>query len=698
MYGEPQRRIRQSVKAFLGTALLFAVPGFLQANSSNGDQDTIPAIRTVLGTGHGVDLDAEERQAAQALGQAVAALEAGDLVTSRRHLDQASEAGPIADYVEWVRIRWLIAHGDNGQASKQALQLAGISSPTPLRAEFYRLAGEAFAQEGKWINAQSAWESALALTSDPAGRRSLEASLALARSAAPPSFLPNLQPSAEPTVAQRLPRRSPEAALASANAQVEEGRGAQAVESFREALAGGLQPPAVAEARLKLGIALFRLRRYDEALPVFEQMGLNSEGRFWRARTLARLGRVEESITGFEALAGTETGTVALQSAYLVATLLEGRGESLRAMAHYRRVASDSPDQDRAVAALWRLGWSAWKRGDFADARMYFSEMALRSTDESSRLQARYWKARASERLGRKDASRLEFESIASDWPLSYYGWRAQTRLGRLSPLWQRAKEDRVEGKIGGSAQALSEASAVRIALLTEAGLLPQARSELTANLGPVSGSAEKVRVGRLLIAAEDYHGAQQLVIEGGGMALAQGVRTGEESIFWLAWPAAYPALVEASLQNLDGVDPFLVWAIMREESGFRPRVMSSAGAMGLLQLMPNTARLQAERSGLPMLDEDERLFEPPVNIALGSAYLDYLFERFPARPSAMIASYNAGPNAVARWSFAKSEDDEWVENIPYVQTRRYVKRVLRSLYVYQALYGPESPLSIAIE
>ena len=271
------------------------------------------------------------------------------------------------------------------------MQLAGISSPTPLRAEFYRLAGEAFAQEGKWINAQSAWESALALTSDPEGRRSLETSLALARSAAPPS-LPNLQPSAEPTVAQRLPRRrSPEAALASANAQVEEGRGAQAVESFREALAGGLQPPAVAEARLKLGIALFRLRRYDEALPVFEQMGLNSEGRFWRARTLARLGRVEESITGFEALAGTETGTVALQSAYLVATLLEGRGESLRAMAHYRRVASDSPDQDRAVAALWRLGWSAWKRGDFADARMYFSEMALRSTDESSRLQARYW-------------------------------------------------------------------------------------------------------------------------------------------------------------------------------------------------------------------------------------------------------------------------------------------------------------------
>jgi soluble lytic murein transglycosylase len=100
----------------------------------------------------------------------------------------------------------------------------------------------------------------------------------------------------------------------------------------------------------------------------------------------------------------------------------------------------------------------------------------------------------------------------------------------------------------------------------------------------------------------------------------------------------------------------------------------------------------------LPALDEDERLLEPSVNIALGSAYLEYLFERFPERPSALIASYNAGPNAVGRWDFAESEDDEWVENIPYVQTRRYVKRVLRSLWAYQALYGPNATRSISTD
>ena len=141
---------------------------------------------------------------------------------------------------------------------------------------------------------------------------------------------------------------------------------------------------------------------------------------------------------------------------------------------------------------------------------------------------------------------------------------------------------------------------------------------------------------------------------------------------------------------GLTGVEPALVWAIMREESSFRPEVMSSAGAMGQLQVMPETARRQAQRSGVAPIEEDEELFEPVVNIGLGSAYLDYLAGRFPDRLSATIGGYNAGPNAVARWlrgEAGERDDDVWVEDIPYVQTRRYVKRVLRSLHVYRTFY-----------
>ena len=125
----------------------------------------------------------------------------------------------------------------------------------------------------------------------------------------------------------------------------------------------------------------------------------------------------------------------------------------------------------------------------------------------------------------------------------------------------------------------------------------------------------------------------------------------------------------------------------MREESGYRPSALSVAGARGLLQLMPETAVRLAREAGLPEPSPDA-LFDPQVNLALGSRYLAQLLDRFGGRASAAIASYNAGPQAVARWLEGSAlADDEWVESIPYDQTRAYVKRVLRSLQAYRVLY-----------
>ena len=141
-------------------------------------------------------------------------------------------------------------------------------------------------------------------------------------------------------------------------------------------------------------------------------------------------------------------------------------------------------------------------------------------------------------------------------------------------------------------------------------------------------------------------------------------------------------------------IDPALVWAIMREESGYRPWITSSAGARGLLQIMPETAERLARRNGFRDF-QPEDLYTPEVNIALGSAYLNELARRFPNRISAAIGSYNAGPRAVSDWlrgDRAELEDDAWVEEIPYQQTRTYVKRVLRSLVVYRAFYAPAAP------
>jgi soluble lytic murein transglycosylase len=134
-------------------------------------------------------------------------------------------------------------------------------------------------------------------------------------------------------------------------------------------------------------------------------------------------------------------------------------------------------------------------------------------------------------------------------------------------------------------------------------------------------------------------------------------------------------------------VDAELVYAVMREESGYRPKVVSLVGARGLLQIMPETGQRLASDLGIPFEPDD--LFDPEVNVRLGSYYLSELSRRFSGRDSAAIGSYNAGPEAVARWLDERGglEDDEWVETIPYSQTRSYVKRVLRSQWAYRTLY-----------
>ena len=176
--------------------------------------------------------------------------------------------------------------------------------------------------------------------------------------------------------------------------------------------------------------------------------------------------------------------------------------------------------------------------------------------------------------------------------------------------------------------------------------------------------------------------------------ALARGLQPGREALWWLSWPPAYRDVIAEVVPGTAGADAALVWAIMREESHYRPDARSVVGARGLLQLMPDTAAQLAGERGMSDFAEAD-LFDPRTNITLGAAYLADLSRRFDGRRSAAIGSYNAGPRKVAAWlegGGSALEDDVWVEAIPYDQTRGYVKRVLRSLHVYESFYGESVP------
>jgi soluble lytic murein transglycosylase len=200
-------------------------------------------------------------------------------------------------------------------------------------------------------------------------------------------------------------------------------------------------------------------------------------------------------------------------------------------------------------------------------------------------------------------------------------------------------------------------------------------------------GLDDRLALAALYADAGEYHRPQRLMVDAYQESLARGPAPGPVELWWHAWPVPFREAVKSAMQGRSGLEPELVYAIMREESGYRPEVLSVSGAVGLLQLMPDTARRVAAREALAQFSVDD-LVLPAVNIRLGAAYLDELLLRFSGNATAAIGSYNAGPHRVVKWlAGAPLEDDEWVETIPFQETRGYVKRVLRSMHAYRVLY-----------
>ncbi|MES2767902.1 MAG: transglycosylase SLT domain-containing protein [Bdellovibrionota bacterium] len=156
------------------------------------------------------------------------------------------------------------------------------------------------------------------------------------------------------------------------------------------------------------------------------------------------------------------------------------------------------------------------------------------------------------------------------------------------------------------------------------------------------------------------------------------------------AFPQAYEKFVTKSAEQF-GISESLIWGIMRTESFFRPQVKSSVGAMGLMQVMPLTASKMAEMMEMDAF-KTSQLFDPDVNVRVGAKYLQRLSKMFDGHLPLVAAGYNAGPHRVHAWvkNFGNLPLDEFIEHIPYSQTRGYAKKVLRSYYVYGSVYYPE--------
>ena len=325
---------------------------------------------------------------------------------------------------------------------------------------------------------------------------------------------------------------------------------------------------------------------------------------------------------------------------------------------------------DRDVAE-WRVR-VCLRQGDWNAALSWLDRLSAPERD-SPRWQ--YWRGRVLETLGRNEEAKPAYRTIAGQ--RDYYGFLAADRLGAPYVI---------------ASTPLTVPAAELEALLTRSPGLQRARELYVLGREP-DAEAEWRRV------IQEFD--RPALLQAAALAQrwewhAQAIATVSRAEYWddleLRFPLAYRDGVVNQARAGD-LDPAWVYAVIRQESGFRPTARSPVGALGLMQIMPATGR-QIARNLRDTAPDDPPLLQPDANIRYGVHYLRRMLERLQDNPLLATAAYNAGPNKVARWlpDRAAVPADVWVETIPYRETRVYVQRVMEYATIYQHRLGSPEP------
>ncbi|MDE0882850.1 MAG: lytic transglycosylase domain-containing protein, partial [Myxococcota bacterium] len=372
---------------------------------------------------------------------------------------------------------------------------------------------------------------------------------------------------------------------------------------------------------------------------------------------------------------------------FFLADEQQRRGKRKKAVATYAELVAKHPKGDMAEEAQWRRAWLAYRSGEPALAKQRLDTF-LRGKPGAEvhvtehQLRARYWRATLQPPALRK----ASLKALISEHPGTWQALLAATVLPPETILPSPLKGLVALGqKIAPSPALLSDPRFTKALALMRLELKEQALHLL-----------ERIPVKSL--SASDLLPLAQALIESGGAAEAVGrlrgapalrsaPQAGDEAIFKLAFPLPFSRLI-LEQAKANKIPPALLFGLIREESGFNAKVLSWAGAKGLTQCMPPTARMVARRHkvrGYSWADMDQ----PELNLRIGSLYLGGLLKRWKGVLPLAVGSYNAGPGAMSRMRKKRPNLalDVWVEEISIRQTREYVQRVLASAWTYAQLY-----------
>jgi len=360
------------------------------------------------------------------------------------------------------------------------------------------------------------------------------------------------------------------------------------------------------------------------------------------------------------------------------------------AVEYYSYLATHFPESTNAAAAHWRAGWLSYRQAKFADAAHIFDEQIRLYPGDKESAAALYWRGRLYETQDHKPAiAAANYRTVVRAYQHFFYAQMARQRLASLGsavPV-SMPQLDRFQAAAVPHLDATFPAESPHLAkarLLANAGLNDYIAQEIAAD--PDSSSWSALAEAQIYASYGEIYRAMRALKR----ALPSATSASIKSIPLVYWRILFPEAwwetikTESAKNNLD---PYLVASLIRQESEFNQSVVSYANAYGLMQLLPSVGKAMAKEEGMKNF-QTFQLLDPETNIRLGTRYLRHMMERFGGTQEYALAAYNAGDERVVDWEAAGpySGIDEFVESIPFTQTRDYVQGILRNEEIYRAI------------
>lgn len=536
--------------------------------------------------------------------------------------------------------------------------------------------GQSFEQQGRWAEAAQAYRRIpWAFETSPYAGSARARLAALAQAQA-------LPPDATPV----------EVFFQRAQAEFEAGDGAAAWADLQRVLSMPRAWVVADGTYYTMGVLMFWERRFRDATSWFQRdlalKQTHADDSLFYLTQIALRGRRDGDALAYATRLATDypNSPLAAQGLYLVAEARADRGAVGAAESLYKETGDRFPKTWWGSRALWQVGWLLSRQGRWTNAREAWVRAGELSAGTNAAASSWYWAGRAAAQLGHQDLAGDSYRRAASLYGDTYYGQQAAVKLG----LPVRAGIDAAAPDIPAGVMPAVD----RFHELDALAQTDDATAELEA-AALVAPAAERPAVLTLLSARYTEGGDPRH-----GISVAEDARDAygapaPHRLPLALWEALYPrahwALITQASSRV-GVDPYFIAGLIREESRFDPGAVSSAGAYGLMQLMPGTAQSTARSLGMAAPDQ-RGLVDPATNIALGAGVLKAELVRF-GRADLALAAYNAGPNLVRRWMSAHpgADGDTFVETVPYSETRGYIKAVEQSAAMYRWLYQDGHP------